>query len=448
MSFLLLGCKDIVVKVGKKEKQANLDQEAASQGSSSLDATMQPRDLEFYLYNLDNLRNTPGDKLIERLEQNWRLIFRREFRSLRDSLLAVAEREHSYQEGIYFNVGSECTELTQLDIAPTKGLDYLPKILEGSLLAFISSNDAKRLNPDLESAIDLSAHLILFELGMRGQGTSEVEEKDGITYSKSRIVWKVDSEVQDPAEDRVNDHLSVSLDFIRGLKSGKPINFSLVISIAEGLYEGQVVGPLHRIELQSEWDYPELDGMHVSNSVRIFRDDKIRYSRQFFMEQTTKVSQVFLFRDTIRYGLPGETSRQAFVDFTKLEKCAAENSQILVPGVVGMSADQAGSFLETLGFETTISQDLTGGDPSARVRAQKPSAGSSKPFGSEVQIILDWPQDTLFDDLKSADPGSDSGPPADEVLPPEEPPPSEDPPSEEPPPSEGPPGENPPASLN
>ena len=90
-----------------------------------------------------------------------------------------------------------------------------------------------------------------------------------------------------------HDHKSVAIDFIRGLKNGTPQNFSLRVTIGEGVYEGQPIGPQYRMELNSEWNYPDLEGMSVENTIRLFKDDKLSYSRQFYMEQTNKVSQVF-----------------------------------------------------------------------------------------------------------------------------------------------------------
>ena len=253
---MVVGCKDIVVKVGKKEKKADIVQNSSAE-DGDLQPNIQPRDMEYYLYNLDNLRDTPADKLIQRLEKNWRLIFRREFRALRDGILAAAERQHSYQDGIYFNVGTECSELRKADLGQFDSIEFLPNLLEGSFLAYLTSEDSKKLNPDLEPALDISAHLILFELGMQGKGWSEVEVKDEVTYSKSRILWKVDSEIQDPPEELAKDDVSVGFDFIRGLKNGKPKNFSLVVHVGRGVFEGTPEGPQYRMEVTSEWKYPD-----------------------------------------------------------------------------------------------------------------------------------------------------------------------------------------------
>lgn len=391
------GCKDIVVKVGKKDRSAPVGQNA---GANAEVSSLSISDSEFYLTNLDNLQSTSGDKLINRLEQNWRLQFRKQFRTLRNAIQATAEKQHSYQDGIYFNVkADDCSALERNDLGVWSGLENLPNLVEGSLLAYISSDDAKLINPDLVGVLDVSTQLILFELGMRANGSSLVEVDGDVTYNKSKVLWKVDPEIQDSKEDQAGDLTSMSIEFTRGLKLGRPYLFEMELVIGEGIYEGKPKGVQYRVNIKSDWDYPSLQGVQLINSIKIFKDDQLSYSRRFELEQSTQTSSNYRVTDVIRAGLKNESSRQAIIDFYKMEKCAAEHSRILVPGVIGMGQSTAEKLLTDLGFQAIIVEDLSKGDPNAQVRAQKPEAGAHSPYGATVHLILDKAQENPFDDL-------------------------------------------------
>ena len=55
---------------------------------------------------------------MQRIQQNWRHIFRHEFRALRDSIVATSNKQHNYVDGIINSVSTdECTELEKADLS-------------------------------------------------------------------------------------------------------------------------------------------------------------------------------------------------------------------------------------------------------------------------------------------------------------------------------------------
>ncbi len=399
------GCTDIVVKVGKKEKSRNLDVAAAVDNSELISV----REIEFYLNNIDNLRNSSAEAFLQKIQKNWRRVFRREFRVLRDSLIEAGEREHKYYDGIFFDVSTEdCTELEKLDFRSFDGLEKMGNLLEGSFIVHLSYEQAQKLNPDLAQVLDVTTNVVLFELGMRANGWSEFTTEEGLENYRTKVLWKVDPEVGDLPEEKLHDDIGMELDFTRRAEHGAPKSLTLTLTAAAGLFEQQVTGPVYKLEVTGIWSESTLKGLSFENIIKISKDDELTYSRQFVLEQSHKFSPVYLFRDTVRYQLPDEQSRQVLIDFGALEKCALEHSRIMVPGVIGMDVPTADNTLKSFSFKMNVVEDRTGGtDPAATVSAQTPRAGTHAPAGSEVKVILDYPADDPFESPSSNDNGEE-----------------------------------------
>lgn len=388
LAFWGLSCTQIVVKVSKKSKVAVEDHNVVG---SSEDSTREPRiqDFEYYLMNLDDLRNVTGEELYRRLKDNWRHIFRREFRNFRQIVIDSAKRSHQYQDSLVSGIGKdECRTLKHADLRTFDGNEFLESILEASFLANLSIEAANKLNPGLIDQLELIAHLILFELGMRAEGQSQVEIDGSLTTMTSSIIWKVDPELPDLPELTELDDYAVRMNFVRVLQRSKSDSFTLQVEFAKGLFDDPSMAAEYRMELQHRWREREHLGDVLEITMRIWHEKTLNYSRMIALEQQAKFSQVFLFRDTIRYQLKGEDERQAVLDFAKLQKCAFSEIQMIVPGLIGMQPEAADSLLRTLQLKPGQVEDMTDGDAERIVIRQDPVPGTKVLPGSLVDMVF------------------------------------------------------------
>ncbi|MFW7380466.1 MAG: PASTA domain-containing protein [Oligoflexus sp.] len=389
LALFSLSCTKIVIKVAKKDRSAANNQESIT--ASSDDANREPRiyDFEYYLLNLDELRNISGEELYARLQDNWRHIFRREFRNFRQAVMDTAQRQHSYQDGLMGNLeGEECRILEHADFKSFDGQQFLEILLEASFLANVDIQQAKKLNPGLINQLDLIVHIVLFELGMQADGESHVHIDGAHTTMESSIVWKIDPERPDPEEMTELDDYAIRFKFQRRFLRSQPEAFTLQVEFARGLFENRDIVPEYRMELEHRWVNRDNLGSALEMVLRIWHGDELNYSRLIALEQSAPFSQVYLFRDILRYELANEEERRAVVDFAELKKCALSQVQMIVPGVIGMQPDDAEEILRTLQLKIGTVEDTTAGSPEVVVIRQDPPPGSKVPIGSEVDMVL------------------------------------------------------------
>lgn len=396
----LSACTDIVVQVKKKDKGNggfSSDQQAVVVKDDP-----EIRDLEFYLSQLDSVRESSPDHILNKIDRNWRTLFRRDFRIFRDSMVEAATRQHSYQEGLYFNTDQDaCNKLESIDLKANSNLENISSTLEASFIGFAQPKALAQVNPDLEDSSELFAQLILFELGMNAHGEATSEVIDDVTKTKALVRWKVNPEFKDSSEEQDhNSKLGVLVHFERSLSRGSPVDFQLIVKIGEGIYEDKPVGPIYRLELTTRWEYPSIEGKRIQTVFKTFVDNRLNYSRSLSVNQLIKGGSLYLARDTIFYDLPEEKSRTITLDFDKLEKCDASTVSIEVPGIIGMTRDQAFEKLKELGIDQKLIRDLTEGDPSAVIVDQFPVAGSPIKIGEAIEIILGTPAESLIEKLK------------------------------------------------
>jgi hypothetical protein len=385
LALLYSACTDIVVKVSGKNQTPS--QQANSAATADSD---EPRlqDFEYYLYHLDDLRNVSGRDLYRRLKDNYRNVFRREFRNFRQMIIETAQRNHSYREGLTGSLtADDCEPLEHVDLQTFDGHKFLENMLEVSLLANLNIDEAAKLNPGLVEDLDVLVHLILFEMGMRAKGESQVSLEDGTTTMESSILWKVDPEIPDPPEVTEYDDYGVRFRFQRTLHLGQPKGFALTAEFAPGLFEQPDLPPEYRMVLEHDWQDRDHLGQALYITFKIWHEQDLTYSRRLAIEQTARFAQIFIFRDIIRFGLPNEEERKAVIDFAELKKCATENVQLIVPGVIGMKPDDANQLLTTMQFKIGDVDDRSAGAPESVIIRQDPAPGTKAPPETPIDLV-------------------------------------------------------------
>ena len=353
ITTFLHACQAIKVDVkGKKSApplQGNHDSNLESQSFEPLE----PRDIESYLYGIDSIRDTSPERLTERLNSNWRHSFRRDFRELRDNFYELTQKDHLYQDGLqnFDKNENQCSPLSAENLRVLPGLSESANTIEASALAFINGEQLSVINPLLVPNLDKITHLILFELGMRAKGSSQIEEKSGITYTKANVKWKVDPEIQDSPATQDSDRLSMSIQMERGLHKGRPHSFDLTITIGEGQYEGPIQGSQSQVLVKTRWIFPDShQGTSVTQEIFLKQDENTKYARKVILEQSHRGSRVYTFTDIVFYGQAQEISKQATIDFDLSEVCEEGVNQYTVPNVIGMTKEQAELTLGLHGF--------------------------------------------------------------------------------------------------
>lgn len=183
MAVMVTGysCGDLVIKVNKKSKDSNLS-------SAEADKSMSLADSKFFLDDMDDLRTAAVNTVVKYLEgEDFRKMLRSGFRDFHASLIREAMKSLEVRTMSLDTKDLVCDQ-GQLDLSGHQANQYLGILLKSALLGKMSEINTKALNADLASSADAITTLVLKEIGLNVDGTTTVENVDGKTVTKSKVV--------------------------------------------------------------------------------------------------------------------------------------------------------------------------------------------------------------------------------------------------------------------
>ena len=318
------GCSDVVVKVNKKNKGSESNTQSSSP-DTSIEKTNEVsfEDVENYLKDVDKLKKDGAKYILEQLRDGWRGKFRGALRDLRENIVRNSLTEHSYKDKLVQVAGSlTCEKIEKHDLSFLKGYEGLGVMIQGSLVAKLNKDHAGKLDKALPDHMDDITRMFLFELGVNAKGDSKVTTDGSKTVMESNIIWKVNHETGDDPSLIEADQMSVQLIFTRVFENDKPLSFKLEVRVAQGLFEGTVVGETYYLKIDSQYDQ-DASG---TKSLTIITENGIigvlkAYSRELVFTRNGENIELYSLKDTARKGLPGEEVRYVELNFKELKKC-------------------------------------------------------------------------------------------------------------------------------
>jgi len=179
-TLALSSCRDIVVKVQKKPKDANLSSVQSTNNSLSLTGAQD------FLGQLDSLKGSAADFVVKQLAQdNYIDKVRTSVRKYRHFMISKATTKMTMTDSFYS--GSDQCRHVKLSFNMHDADDFLGVILQTVVLAKIGEVSAGHLSSGLAQQISAISKLILLNMGIDVQGNVDVTSVDGLTTTTGSV---------------------------------------------------------------------------------------------------------------------------------------------------------------------------------------------------------------------------------------------------------------------
>ena len=323
--IILTGCGDVVVKVEKKSKSAEIKSTGdAPAGELNLN------NAEDFLRHLDGLKVNATDLIIRQLaSKDYVGEFRAAVRNYRSFLIERARMPVSIDDSFYTQSAEQCRK-TGVSLNMDEANEFLGLILKTALLAKIGEVSATNLNPGLSKEIAAISRLIMAELGVKIEGTADVTKADGVTTSKGKfslslaaIQGEMIKGAPISAEMIARDAAEVlSVEFERALGADMIGTFGATFSVGSLIGEGQIETFSGSIKV--ERSKAEGRFVHQLEFAVGAEGQSANYKRAMKFEQHGEKARELKVSDTIAPGMKGEATFVTIIDLEKGTQCKVD----------------------------------------------------------------------------------------------------------------------------
>lgn len=343
----IAACSDIVVKVDKKGRNADL---------SGLESKMSLSATEDFLKHIDNLKVIASDMLVKELASNDYVgNFRKSFRKYRQFII---ERGENYQmQADSFYAGDSACRDSGLKVNMNELDDALGMIARTAVLAKISEASASKLNPAISKEMAAIGQLILRELGLEVVGQSQVDQMDDATITSSQVVMrlkaipdeKVDGEPISEALKAKDAAETLTLQFTRNLGAENIGHFDARI-IVQQLIDAAAGTTRNVIGTVTVDRFKDDSGFVHTAFMTVAKEGSIpHFSRMLSLRQVDGADEKVEIVDTLNAGLDGQASYATVLDLVSGSQCK-------------VSSESASDLIEEIGNPLEKTPESDGSD--------------------------------------------------------------------------------------
>jgi uncharacterized membrane protein YgcG len=312
------GCRDLVVKVNKDAKNADLK---AAVDEKSLDS-FSLANAEDFLKQVDGIKNLAADLLIKQLaKHDYVGEFRKSVRNYRKFLISKASQNVTLTDSFYADSSKKCRDL-KLSLNMDDENEMFGLILQTALLAKLSEANIGKINPGLTQEIQAIVEAIKLELKLGVEGSSTVEEIDGKTVTKGNLkLWllPIEGEEIDAATKQADVDQVLTMSFERVLGESSTGTFTANITVPFR-NQNALESAYGKFDIKREKDG---DSLYKHTATMKAGTDLAtpNYSRKLVVEQVKDESLKFKFTDTLNAGLAGEAATTTLINTKDRTQC-------------------------------------------------------------------------------------------------------------------------------
>jgi len=377
----LTGCGDVVVKVQKKSKSAEI-KSVENQNSVSGDLAL--TSAEDFLKHLDNLKGAAADIIIKQLaSRDYAGEFRTAVRKYRSFLIERARMPVKIDDSFYAQSSEQCRK-TGISLNMDQSNEFLGLILKTALLAKMGEVSAGNLNPGLSKEIAAISKLIMSELGLKIEGDASVDKSGDASTKRGKFSISlmdiegetINGELVD-AQTKARDAAEVlTIEFERSLGADLVGTFTANISISALVGEGETetLAAMMKVE-REKLDGRFVHGLAFETGVAGLAPN---YKRAMTFEQTGEGNKQIKLTDILSPGMKGETTFVTVLDIEKGTQCkfvADDTNKAVDPSVTdpGKKTDDTTDDLKKDSTTPDVVDDGKKGEETPVVVPSKPT---------------------------------------------------------------------------
>ena len=226
-TLTMSACHDVVVRVQKKPKDANLSSVQSTDGALNLTGTQD------FLEHLDSLKGSAADFIVKQLAQDDYISkVRTSIRKYREFMIARATHPMQMTDSFYSGTDNCRPATRSFNMHDTD--DFLGVILQTVVLAKIGEVSAGNLSSDLAQQISAISQLILLNMGINSKGTVDVANINGLTTTTGSVsvsLAPIPGEKIDAATLAADHDEVLTMSFARALGDKKVGTFKATIDV-------------------------------------------------------------------------------------------------------------------------------------------------------------------------------------------------------------------------